>query len=276
MVFLTSFQCFGKEPLIYWGIGHKRNPYITELLTLVLNHAKPNSYQVSPLTPEIPHFRAFQALEANDTIDIVIGYATEERLSKYRAIELPIMKGLNGWRVSIVKDNNVDLLKGVETTEQLSAFKPGLFHTWTDNKILLANKLTTVTGTDYEGLFKMLSKERFDYLPLTILDVENEYVARKDYPDLDIAIDPHVLIVYPVCFYFYVNKTNTELATLIEDGFEAIIINGQFEALFHRYFNSSIEKVAGPTRTIIQLENPLLPESVPLNRDDLWMHQLLN
>ncbi len=130
----------------YWGLGPKRDDYHTELLKLIFEHVPDTAYQIKLYPTEIPHQRAFQFLEAGEAIDIVIGYATNERIDKYQAIPIPIMKGLNGWRVSIIHQDNIDMFKEVKTLAQLRKYTPGLFHSWTDNKIFAANNIITLKG----------------------------------------------------------------------------------------------------------------------------------
>lgn len=260
------------QDITYRGLGEQRDEYHTELLQLIFQHADKNSYQVKRYPIEIPHRRAFEFLASNNDIDIVIGYATEERLEKYRGIELPIMKSLNGWRIALVHQDNKNLFAEVKNLQGLQKYNPGLFHTWTDTKIFSANGINVTQGTDYIGLFRMLHKKRFDYYPLSILEAELEAKTFQRGYKLNITIEPNLIIRYPVCFYFYVNKNNQILAQVINQGFENIIANGKFEQLFQQYFGETLKHfLTQQKRTVIDLNNPLLPKSVPLHRKELWL-----
>ena len=256
----------------YRGLGVKRDDYHTELLKLIFEHIPNNIYQAKRYPTEIPHQRAFQFLEAGEAIDIVIGYATNERIDKYQAIPIPIMKGLNGWRISVIHQDNIDMFKEVKTLAQLQKYTPGLFHSWTDNKIFAANKIITLKGSDFNGLFYMLDKKRFDYFPLSLLEIERELaIYTKEY-QLNLIAEPHIIVNYPVCFYFYVKKGNKTLSDNITAGFETIIANGKFDLLFDKFHGEKVNGFMSENRQIIKLANPLLPKSVPINREELWLH----
>ena len=55
----------------------------------------------------------------------------------------------------------------------------------------------------------MLANKRFDYFPRSILAVAWEYEVNKE---RDIIIEPYRLIHYPTAYYYFVNKSNTQLA----------------------------------------------------------------
>ena len=260
------------QNITYRGLGKYRDAYHTELLQLILDEVKPNNFTVKSYDKRVPHLRGFDLLSKGESLDIMIGYATHERVKKYRAIELPIIKGLNGWRASLVHKDNIEIFKDVSTLEQMRQFIPGSFHTWTDGKILLANKIQMLSGTDFVGLFRMLDTKRFDYFPLSILELAREAEYYKAQYNLDIAIEPNLLITYPVCFYFYVAKENEALAKVLTDGFEKIIANGKFDALFERHHRKILDQLLTGDRKVIRLINPLLPSSTPLERDELWLH----
>ncbi|EWH10495.1 hypothetical protein DS2_07673 [Catenovulum agarivorans DS-2] len=272
MLLLASLNVCYAQDVVYRGLGVYRDAYHTELLQAILNTAESDQYTAKSYPLSIPHQRAFELLVARTDIDIMIGYATQERLDAYQAIQYPIMKGLSGWRVALVHENQLDTLKAVKTLEQLKAFKPGMFHTWTDNRIFEHNGISPVKGAHFIGLFRMLHKQRFDYFPMSILEAAREAELYKQEYKLSIAVDPHVLITYPVCFYFYVEKNNHKLARLLNSGFEQIIQTGEFDKIFEKHHSQLIKKFLTGDRNIIRLVNPLLPNSVPLNRPELWVH----
>lgn len=84
-------------------------------------------------------------------------------------------------------------------------------------------------------------------------------------------VDKHSLIHYPTAYYFYVNKNNTTLAKDLKKGLEAALKDGQLERLFNKHYGDIIDKVKTEKRHIIQLKNPLLPNSPSLNRPELWL-----
>ncbi|WP_016956590.1 ABC transporter substrate-binding protein [Catenovulum agarivorans] len=272
LALLTVLQVCNAQEVVYRGLGEYRDSYHTELLQAILDSAKPGQFTARSYPLSIPHQRAFELLVTRTDLDIMIGYATQERLDSYHAIQIPIMKGLSGWRVALVHENNINRFQNISNLEQLRAFKPGMFHTWTDNKIFEHNGIEPVKGAHFVGLFRMLHKQRFDYFPMSILEAAREAETFKKEYKLAIAVDPHILITYPVCFYFYVDKTNKDLAKVLNIGFEKIISSGQFEQIFSKHHNHLLQKFLTGNRKIVRLANPLLPVSVPLDRPELWVH----
>jgi hypothetical protein len=189
-------------------------------------------------------------------------------LGIYLAVHFPILRGLQGWRIPLVRKNNQDLFKDVHTLDAFKKLIPGQFHTWSDTEVLEANGITVTKGTDYEGLYGMLSKGRFDYFPRSILEVDSDYLAHKN---LNIAIEPNIIIHYPTAYYFFVNKNNQVLANDLLAGLEAAHLDGSFNKLFMRYYGEQINKVIDKKRRLIQLQNPLLPKTTPLERSELWI-----
>jgi hypothetical protein len=189
-------------------------------------------------------------------------------LGIYLAVHFPILRGLQGWRIPLVRKNNQDLFKDVHTLDAFKKLIPGQFHTWSDTEVLEANGITVTKGTDYEGLYGMLSKGRFDYSPRSILEVDSDYLAHKN---LNIAIEPNIIIHYSTAYYFFVNKNNQVLANDLLAGLEAAHLDGSFNKLFMRYYGEQINKVIDKKRRLIQLQNPLLPKTTPLERSELWI-----
>ena len=274
MVFTAALSSNMSEAknITYMGLGGDRDAYHTELLTEIFKYSPTQNYQINRYSEDLPHHRSFIFLDENKGIDIVIAYATEERDQKYLAVPIPILKGLNGWRLSVVHKDNIDILKNVANLADLKKFKVGQFHAWTDSKILMANGLQPVKGSDFIGLYHMLNKKRFDYLPRSILEIDHEVKSLSQTERIDVVIEPNILIYYPTAFYFYVKKSNTELARDLTKGLEAIIRNGKFDEIFYRHFGEIITKIRKEKRNIIVLKNPLLPKSAPLERKELWLN----
>lgn len=255
----------------YRGFGPLRDAYHTELLQAVLDQGKPNEYTAKSYDGFIPHRRGFELLSHSDELDVMIGYATQDRVEKYHAINIPIMKGLNGWRVVLVHEDNAKMMAGVDSLDKLKPFMPGMFHTWTDNEIFLENGIDSIRGTDFKGVYRMLGAKRFDYLPLSILEAASEAELYKEKYNIPITVDQNIMITYPTCFYFYVAKENTELAQTLTAGFDKIIKNGVFDKIFNKHFSGLLKEYLSGDRSVIELSNPLLPKSVPLHKPELWL-----
>ncbi len=139
---------------------------------------------------------------------------------------------------------------------------------WSDTKVLLENELPLQTGSDFIGLFDMLARERFDYFPRSVLEVDDELIKFKKY---NLSIDPHILIHYPTAYYFYVKRNNKQLAEDIEYGLTLAIKDGSFDVLFDQYFSKAVDYISSGTRHVIYLNNPFLPENTPVTKSKFWI-----
>lgn len=257
--------------LTFVGLGESRDRYLSELLNAVFALYPGEYYSAERFAKTVPHHRTFYYLEKHEQVDIVIGYATEEREDKFRSIPIPLLKGLNSWRLSVVHKDNREIFRSVKTLEQLRNFLPGMHPTWTDYKILKANQLPVVGGVDFIGLYYMLNEKRFDYFLRSVLVIDKELESFNHGHDLHLTVDPYLIIKYPTALYLYVNKDEEKLADDILNGLDLLIKNGEFDRIFMRHFGDVIRRIQAEKRTTIDLTNPLLPASVPLQRKELWI-----
>ncbi|MBE1301520.1 MAG: transporter substrate-binding domain-containing protein [Alteromonadaceae bacterium] len=246
---------------------HHEGDYTLELLAKALN-AGGNKYQAVPLGHYPPRGRDFLMMEKNEGIDIMWGTARADREARFLPIRLPIFRGLIGWRIPLVKQEKIDLFKGVSTLEQLSRYRPGQHFRWTDTRILKDNGINVFEVNNHGSIMGMLVADKFDYYPRAAIEIEGEYALSKDQ---GVVIDPHVLIIYPTAFYFYVRKDNQALAKNLTDGLEKLIQSGEMNQLFEKHFSNILNTLAIDNRNVIRLDNQYLPEKAPLDRPELWL-----
>jgi hypothetical protein len=264
LMFLSAFSY--AEKVIFPGFD--RDDYSAVLLQHVLKYSQEKNYQVEFYNKELPKNRVLTLISNNAGIDVITAGATKEREKLLLPIRFPILKGLNGWRISLVTKENKDLFLKHSTLTEFKLLTPGQLHSWSDTKVIASNDITVEGGSSYDGLFPMLENNRFDYFPRSILEVRWEYEKHKD---RNIIIEPHQLIHYPTAYFFFVNQKNTKLAADISSGLEKALKDGSFERIFNKYFGSPIKKVQQEKRSVFYLTNPFLPSQVPLSRSELWL-----
>lgn len=209
--------------------------------------------------------RNLREIALGNNVDVIWTMTNIERELKLRPIRIPIDKGLYGWRLLLVRENDESLNK----IRKVIDFKKLIFlqgHDWPDTEILKANKLSVVTSDNYQHLFSMIQKNRADVLPRSVLEINHEQVAFTH----QLKVHPSVSIYYPTAMYYFVSKSNDALAAQIEIGLNRLIASGDFERLFQEEFGDDIKKAMAAGRTVIQLINPYLPAETPLNRAELW------
>lgn len=249
--------------------GNERTDYFVEILKQALSYSPDKNYQISFYNQDIPKSRVFENIIDQNGIDIVAAGATTNREKILQPIWFPTLKGLFGWRMPLVNKDSPDLFLNILSADAFKQLTVGQLHSWSDTKILESNGLTVEKGSHFEGLFHMLEAKRFDYFPRSILEVQKEFDARKE---LAISVDTHALIHYPSAYIFYVSKNNQTLAQDVKYGLEQSLKDGSFERLFMRYFGDIIKQTHSEKRAVYQLNNPLLPKRIPIQRKELWLN----
>jgi len=244
----------------------KRNKYPLVLLERALAQtAKP--YRLIAGPSGMVGKRSLHNLALGRTVDVVWSMTTQERERALRPIRIPIHKGLIGWRLPLIHRNYREQFNQLYTVEELRQLRLGQVHDWPDTNILKHNGFRVQPVQSYRGVFRMLVSGRLDYFPRSIVEIWDEAAT---YADSGIEVDEHLLIYYPAAFYFFVNHKDTELAEDIERGLNEMLASGEFDELFNQYNAPLLQRAQLHKRTVIRLENPLLPEATPLARADLW------
>lgn len=246
-----------------------RMDYPIELLKLALSKAG-EPYELRPSQEYMQQNRALQQLTDDVELGVVWSMTSREREKDLLPIRIPIDKGLLGWRIFFVKRNNLKLLEQVQNLDQLRSLSAGQEHDWPDVEILAANGLKVVQSSNYESLFKMLERDRFDYFPRSIDEI---WYEEKAHPGMDIAVEQTIALQYPAAEYFFVNRKNNALADALERGLRLAIKDGSFDRLFTKYNGEAIRLANIKNRKLFKLENPLLPAATPLDQKELWFSQ---
>ena len=209
-------------------------------------------------------------LAKGQSIDVMWTMTSKEREGILLPVRIPLLKGLLGYRIFLIREGDADKFKQVLNLSQLRHFVAGQGHDWPDTQILRASNLPVHTSSNYEGLFSMLKARRFDYFPRGINEIWPELDAHKDQ---GMVIDKYLMLYYPSPIYFFFNPKNVALARRVEDGLKLAIEDGSFDRIFfsHPAHKKMFEQVAFEARTIITLNNPLLPAETPLENRQLWL-----
>ena len=247
-----------------------RNEYFLAMLELALEKtADQGDWTLQPADQVVPQSLALQRLSNNDGIDVVWSMTSIEREKQNRAIRIPLMKGLMGYRLLIIRTEDQQWFRRLQTIDELRELRAGQGHDWPDTEILRANGLAVEGEEEYDSLFSLLQQGRFDYLPRAINEPWEELAAR---PNMDLMVEQGLLLYYPTAEYFFVSRQNTALAARLEKGLRLAIEDGSFDKLFreHPINANAFGKANLLRRRIIRLDNPLLPKDTPFADKQLW------
>lgn len=248
------------------SLGDERAAYPIALLKLGLSKVG-NPYQLAPSPAQMQQGRALRLLARGQGIDLLWTVTSREREADFLPIRIPIDRGLIGWRLLLIRARDRALFAPVATASALAPLRAGQGHDWPDTEVLRANHFAVFTSTAYDRLFKMLDRGHIQYFPRAVTEIWQEIAA---HPDLRLDAADGVVLHYPEALYFFVNKSNTALAASVEQGLRIAIADGSMQTLFEQYYGEAIARAGLAQRTIISIDNPLLPAATPLADPALW------
>ncbi|WP_413559021.1 hypothetical protein [Bdellovibrio sp. HCB209] len=197
--------------------------------------------------------------------------------SELTSVKIPIDKNLIGYRVLLIDKKDQPALAAMKTLPQLNTVKVGQGAGWGDISILRNSGFNVVTEENYDDLFKSLSKGKFKIFPRGVVEVLEEHRKFKNkYPNL--VIENHLLIYYPLPTYFWFHNSSDGrlMARRVEEGLRYIIKSGTYRKVFDKHYAKVIRELDLKNRTMIQIPNPDLPDSVPFDRKELWYNSTEN
>lgn len=253
------------------GMDHN-SLYTKDLLNLVIANAGGEfEVQIAEFDNLVTQERALQNIEEGN-IDVMWTVTSKEIEKRLIPIRIPLFKGLFGYRVSLVHSSNRDIFKNVDSLADLKQFTLGQGKGWADTEVLLSNGLNVMQTAKWQGLFHMADGKRFDAYPRGLHEPANEMPMIKEW-GLDLMVEEHILLVYRMPFYLFVNPKRPELARKLEEGFEKLVASGEFAKFFIK--RNNVRELAAnlklDQRKRFFLDNPHLPDSAPIDRAELWL-----
>jgi len=179
-------------------------------------------------SPNMVQGRALKELQAGRLIDVDWAGADEERSSALSVVDVPLIKGLLGFRVFLTHKDNLDKLTKIATLDDLKEIILCNGRDWPDTKIMQAAGLNLLLNSVYESMFFQTHHKRCDAFPRGINEALIEFKIRQgSMPNLDLYND--LILYYPLPMYFFTAPKNTDLATMLKKGLEAAIDDGSFD-----------------------------------------------
>jgi hypothetical protein len=195
-----------------------------------------------------------------DIFGTVMGNAKLARKDKI-VVPIQIMKGLLGYRILIIRQEDRKKFEHVHDASQLQQLRLGIPETWADAELFRENGYKVVEKGSFDDLFTRLAKNEFDYVSFGANEVASVFTERAA-PVGKLAMDTSLLIYYPFPVVYYVNPNNKLLAERVTAGLQAIIANGTLDRIFARHFAATLAALHLPERRLITLRNPLLPKEM--------------
>lgn len=254
---------FAKEPLRVRVPANEsdndvRHDYDHDIIRMLLSKTEKEfgPFELIP-SHRMNQFRALNGLISGKLLDLMPSVTSRSREKELLPIRYSIHKSLMGVRLLLIKKSREQEFANIKDVSELKKLIAGQGSDWPDVEVLRKNGFRVNTGNDYEGLFRMLSADRFDYFPRSVAEIYPELeVHRKD----GFVVESTMVLVYPQPAYIFVNKKNKELAARLEKGWQIALSDGSFEELFIAKHGESLRRAGLKNRKIFFLDNPIGPD----------------
>ncbi|WP_337840716.1 hypothetical protein [Rheinheimera sp.] len=257
------------KPRSEYDINHQ---YYVSLLDKALRKAA-NGRPVPRLVAsyQMEQGRALRELAKGEVLDVFWVGTDQEKEHQFRAIRIPLERGLMGFRkMTLHKDKQAlfDTIHSLQGLQRLTACQ-GAY--WPDVSIMRTAGLKVLEAPVYENIFKQINAGRCDYFPRGLHEGLVELQLRHSlYPNL--VRYPDLMLHYPFTVYFFTQKQHEALAQWIEQGLEAMIDDGELLAhmqqseLTRQMFPLSQQAAS---RWLL-LKNPLLSPDTDYQNPRYW------
>jgi len=248
--------------------------YFFDLLEIALQNTEDNfgPYKITFTDKGYTQQAGLAALREGDSFEVLYTMTSKAREMVLRPVRIPLMKGLAGHRINVIKKRDEALFSNVYLQADLKDFTFIQGKGWPDTEILRASGLKVVGADENESFYKLLAGPGLHAFPRAASEISREQDQISKY---NLVIDEHIVLYYPTAFYFFVNKGESRLAERIETGLNKAIKDGAFNTLFNTYYKQSIQQLTLSDRRYIILQNPLLPDKTPVIREELWLDRKL-
>jgi len=193
--------------------------YFTSLLELALqqSEAKYGPYQLQRVDAVYTQERMLRLLGQGIVLDVMNTMTSAYREQNYLAVPVPLLGGLLGKRMLLVRADRKLEFEAIQQGSELKRKVACQGMTWPDSDILEQNGFVVARVINFESMLEMLEKGRCDYIPRGINEVFNEMGIYQNRFGA-IALVDNILLSYPAPIYFFVSKTNPQLAERITYG----------------------------------------------------------
>lgn len=259
----------GAAAMVYrywdWGKTPKRDDYQIEVLKLALQKTEPayGPFSVVRVADTMSTSRSRREIHAGTRLNIHAApwrdLSADVPLARNHMISTPVLGGLLGYRTLIVRRKDLPKFKAIGSAAQLKQLVAGQGRAWVDVEVFRHNGYQVVDSGNIETLLDMLVNQRFDYLPISV--VEADFLLREHAQQAEhLALVPGLMLYYPLPTVFYVSENEPRLAERLEAGMAMVKRDGSLDALTARYFQKEIRQIKASANRCFLLSHPLLPK----------------
>jgi ABC-type amino acid transport substrate-binding protein len=156
----------------------------------------------------------------------------------------------------------------INTLDELKAIPVGLHKGWVTTKLFNLNAFNVIETGHFEGLFLMLNRYRFDYIPRGVYEVYDELASRQDVLK-DIVVEPTIALFIPTMSYVNVSPTDPKIAKRLASGLLQLQNNGELKKILHKYYGNDIKRANLKNRKVFEINHPNFSPHDKLNYEIL-------
>ncbi|GAD80781.1 hypothetical protein VEZ01S_42_00010 [Vibrio ezurae NBRC 102218] len=212
-------------------------------------------------------------LDIEGILDTVASAPTRQREIQFRAARFPLLMGLLGYRMMLIRPEDEAKFLAISRPEQLKVLKACQGSSWPDSAILEEQGYNVIRVEKFETMFDYLHSGRCDYFPRAITEGYGELDAYNSAnPDKPLLAFDKVLLHYTVPLFFFTSHKNFLLAYRIETGLIRANEKGLVEQLMrsHPVTKSAYPLQKWQSSVVFEVANPHLLKTIPIEHKQYW------
>lgn len=268
-----------KDAMVYrywdWGITPQRDDYQVAILKLALEKTRSThgDYKIERKLETLSRSRAHRAIAQGEFLNIhasplrplLTEQDRREQMEESIPVKIPLMKSLLGYRSLIIRRRDYEQFSEITDAIQLKSLVAGQGRGWTDISIYEHNKYQVRGDAEYFTLFSMLLAGRFDYIPLSVIEVNGALSRFEQYSD-SLMVLSDLMLYYPLPTLFHVSAKHPALADRLERGLTQARQDGSLDRLFEQHFSEQVQQMKSAKLRVFVLENPGVPTEMGLDQ----------
>lgn len=229
--------------------------YLVALLHRVAEDARPGLRFQAVAAPRMTQRRVeLEVASPTGSVDLMWGMSSAQRQRVLRRIPVRLDQGLLGWRVLVVRADDLARWPADLPVSTLQARRAGQGLHWPDVAILRDNGYLVETAADMPTLYEMLQRGHIDCFPRSAMEVTDELATLKP---PGVAIVPDLVLRYDTGNYVFVGAHREPAAAALESALQRLEARGELKRRFNAAFDAQLRELQLERRRIIELRNTL-------------------
>lgn len=233
--------------------------YYLEVIDTALKLTEPKygAYKIEVTYEQLSSERKHELLVSGErlNVDRIVGFhQTRGPRGALLHINVPLLRGFMGYRIPLIRRESQSRFDQVKNLDDLRKIPLGFGKGW-EGYIYRQNGFNLTEPLTFELLLKMLAGGRYDFIPLSAIEIEDKYEI--DHQSFDKLIpEQHLLIYTQMPNYFYVSPQVPALAERLNVGLKAMQADGRLNKIFEKYFSARLKRLHLKDRRVIEISNP--------------------